>query len=439
MTDDQSWQAPGGTPSGQGGSPDPDRREPAAGPGVPPPAAPGPVGPPAPAYAPAAHGHGPGPGYPPPPGWGAAPGWTPPPKPGLLPLRPLGLGAILAGSFQTLRRNPGATVGSALLVQGLVSVLTLAIVGGVSGFVVSRILSAREADQGPIIAGGVAAVVVAALVTLVLSIVASAFLQGVVASEVARGTLGERLRMRALWRVALPRLRPLVLWSLALTAAWTLVLAVLAGIVALLVLAGGAGVAVGIIVGVLGVLGLVVVAAWVSTRLALVPSGIVIERLRPFAAARRSWSLTIGSFWRVLGILLLTSVIVSAATNVITVPLTLLTTILQTLLFPNGQADFQSFDASTAFYLGSQLLTIVVSVVVASVGGVVTSANAAILYIDLRMRREGLDLELARFAEERAAGAASATGPDARDPYASPVAGTPGGMPGPGAAGPGRP
>ncbi|MFT2689636.1 hypothetical protein [Clavibacter zhangzhiyongii] len=94
------------------------------------------------------------------------------------------------------------------------SVLTLAIVGGVSGFVVSRILSAREADQGPIIAGGVAAVVVAALVTLVLSIVASAFLQGVVASEVARGTLGERLRMRALWRVALPRLRPLVLWSL---------------------------------------------------------------------------------------------------------------------------------------------------------------------------------------------------------------------------------
>ncbi|MBP2457732.1 hypothetical protein ABID70_000294 [Clavibacter michiganensis] len=418
MTDDQSWQAPGGAPSGPGGSPDPDRAD--AGSAAPP--APGSphaspyAGPPAPGWAP------------PPPGWGAAPGWTPPPKPGLLPLRPLGLGAILAGSFQTLRRNPGATVGSALLIQGLVGVVTLLIVGGVTGFVVTRALSAREADQGPLIAGGVAAVVIATVITLVLSIVASAFLQGVVASEVARGTLGERLRMRALWRLARPRLGPLVLWSLSLTAAWTLVLGVLVGIVALLVLAGGAGVVAGILVGVLGVLGLVVVAAWISTRLALVPSAIVIERLRPLAAARRSWSLTIGSFWRVLGILLLTAVIVSAATNVVTVPLTLLTSILQTVLFPNGELDFQTFDASVVFYLGAQLLSVVVSVVVGSIGAVVTSANAAILYIDLRMRREGLDLELARFAEERAAGAASATGPDARDPYRAPA----------GAAGPGR-
>jgi hypothetical protein len=397
VTDDQSWQAPQ-TP----GSP----------------AAPQPGSPAAP----------PAGGFPPPPGWGAAPGWTPPPKPGLLPLRPLGLGAILAGSFQTLRRNPGATVGSALLIQGLVTLVALLIVGGVTGFVVTRVLTAREADQGPLIAGGVAAVIVAAVVTIVLSIVASAFLQGVVASEVARGTLGERLRMRALWRLARPRIVPLVLWSLSLTAAWTLVFAVLAGIVALLVLAGGAGIAVGIIVGVLGVMGLVVVSAWVSTRLALVPSAIVIERLRPLAAARRSWSLTIGSFWRVLGILLLTAVIVSVATNVVTVPLTLLTSILQTVLFPNGELDFQTFDASTAFYIGAQLLSALVSVVVGSIGAVVTSANAAILYIDLRMRREGLDLELARFAEERAAGAASATGPDARDPYQAPA----------GAAGPGR-
>ncbi|UKF31119.1 hypothetical protein [Clavibacter phaseoli] len=417
MTDDQSWQAPGGAPSGLGGSPDPDRAD--AGSAVPP-AQPY-AAPPAPATPPP-------PGSPPPPGWGAAPGWTPPPRPGLLPLRPLGLGAILAGSFQTLRRNPGATAGSALLIQGLVGVVTLLIVGGVTGFVVTRVLSAREADQGPLIAGGVAAVVIAGIVTIVLSIVASAFLQGVVASEVARGTLGERLRMRALWRLARPRIMPLVLWSLSLTAAWTLVFGVLVGIVALLVLAGGAGIVAGILVGVLGVMGLVVVSAWVSTRLALVPSAIVIERLRPLAAARRSWSLTIGSFWRVLGILLLTAVIVSTAANVVTVPLTLLTSILQTVLFPNGELDFQTFDASVVFYLGAQLLSVVVSVVVGSIGAVVTSANAAILYIDLRMRREGLDLELARFAEERAAGAASATGPDARDPYQAPA----------GAAGPGR-
>jgi len=398
VSDDQSWQAPGAAPTGPDRVPGSDARTD----GVPP-------APPLPPTAP-------------PPGWaGPEAGYTPPPKPGLLPLRPLGLGAILTGSFATLRRNPAATVGSALLVQGLVGVVSLLLVGGVTGFVVTRVFSAREDDRGPLIAGGVAAVVIASLVTLVLSLVASAFLQGVIANEVARGTLGERLRMRALWRATLPRLRPLVLWSLAITAAWTVVLAVLAGIVALLVVAGGAAVAIGIVVGVLGVLGLVVVAVWVSTRLAFVPSAIVMERLSPFAAARRSWRLSIGSFWRVLGILLLTGVIVSAATNVITVPLTLVSSILQALLFPNGQLDFQTFDASTAFYVGSQVVVFAVSLVVGAVAGVITSANAAIVYIDLRMRREGLDLELARFAEERAAGSASATGPDARDPYAAPA------------------
>ncbi|OUE26374.1 hypothetical protein BFL36_03990 [Clavibacter michiganensis] len=408
MSDDQSWQAPGAAPSGPDRAPGSDARTDRTPPPVAPPVPPASTAPPA--------------------GWGAPPagwtapaaGWTPPPKPGLLPLRPLGLGAILAGSFATLRRNPAATVGTALLVQGVASLVSLVLVGGVTGFVVTRVLSAREDDRDTLVAGGVAAVVVAALVTLVLSLVASAFLQGVIANEVARGTLGERLRMRALWRATLPRLRPLVLWSIVVSVGWTLVAGVLAGIVVLLVLAGGAGVVVGILVGVLGALGLAVVAAWVSTRLAFVPSAIVIERLPPFSAARRSWALSTGAFWRTLGILLLTAAIVSLATNVVTVPLTLLTSILQALLFPNGQLDFQSFDASTAFYVGSQVVVFVVSLVVASVGSVVTSSNAAILYIDLRMRREGLDLELARFAEERAAGSASATGPDARDPYAVP-------------------
>jgi hypothetical protein len=127
----------------------------------------------------------------------------------------------------------------------------------------------------------------------------------------------------------------------------------------------------------------------------------------------------------VLGILLLTGAIVLVATNVVTVPLSVLTSILQAVLFPNGELDFQTFDASVVFYLAMQLLTVVVSVVIGGVGAIVTSANATIVYIDLRMRREGLDLELARFAEERAAGAASATGPDARDPYQAP-AGAPG-------------
>ncbi|MCU1402338.1 MAG: integral rane protein, partial [Microbacteriaceae bacterium] len=55
-------------------------------------------------------------------------------------------------------------------------------------------------------------------------------------------------------------------------------------------------------------------------------------------------------------------------------------------------------------------------VVFGSIGAVVQSATVARLYIDLRMRKEGLDLERARFVEARQAGAT-----DLPDPYAQTI------------------
>jgi hypothetical protein len=49
--------------------------------------------------------------------------------------------------------------------------------------------------------------------------------------------------------------------------------------------------------------------------------------------------------------------------------------------------------------------------VVGAIGSVLLSAATALIYIDLRMRTEGLDLELQRFVELRASGAS------APDPY----------------------
>jgi hypothetical protein len=46
---------------------------------------------------------------------------------------------------------------------------------------------------------------------------------------------------------------------------------------------------------------------------------------------------------------------------------------------------------------------------------VVQSATTALIYLDLRMRKEGLDLRLQRFVEDRAAGRAEAS-----DPYVLP-------------------
>jgi hypothetical protein len=50
------------------------------------------------------------------------------------------------------------------------------------------------------------------------------------------------------------------------------------------------------------------------------------------------------------------------------------------------------------------------------VASVVQSAAVALVYLDLRMRKEGLDLELARYVESVAQGG------DVPDPYLAPIA-----------------
>jgi hypothetical protein len=411
VTDNTSWQPPAGdTPPAQ--------------------PVPSPFGPPSspPSAAPAATPFGPPPGsgqQPPQggPGWappGAAPGWTPPPKPGLIPLRPLTLGTLLGASFQVLRRNPRPMFGFALLLTGFVSVMTLLVVGIVGFLAINRTLTATGADADTIAAGAVATMLIAAFVPVVLSIVVTAILQGVVVLEVARGTLGQKLKLSGLWRAARGRIGALVGWSLLLTAIVVVALGVVALLIGVIVAFGGAaGVAVGVLLGIFAVLGAVVIAFWLGTRIALVPSVLMLERLPLRAAIARSWSLTTGYFWKTLGIQLLVAVIVQVVSSIITTPLNLLASFGTFLVNPNGD--------ETGFIVSSVVLsvvTVVVTIVFGAIAAVVQSATTALIYIDLRMRKEGLDLELSRFVEARQAGDTSVADPYL--PRAAPGAAEPG-------------
>ncbi|MBX0300867.1 glycerophosphoryl diester phosphodiesterase membrane domain-containing protein [Cryobacterium sp. 1639] len=356
---------------------------------------------------------GPGYGYTPAP----PPGWTPPPKPGLIPLRPLGFGSLLGAPFQVLRRNPKATFGSALLVQGVTVLVTLLIVGVVTFFALGRIDAAPVEDQEAVEAGAIVAIVLSALVPIALSIVASALLQGVIVLEVSRATLGEKLRLGALWRQVGRRVWPLVGWTLLLSAALLVGILLVAGVVFACVLLGGAWIGLAVFLGVIGVLALIAAGAWVGTKTAVVPSLIVLERSRIWAAVRRSWSLTGGFFWRTLGVLLLIALIVGVVSQVVTTPLTLLFGAATALIDPN--ASFEAYIPAGVLYL----LTILISLVISAVTAVVQSAAVALIYIDLRMRKEGLDLDLQRFVE-------AAPGSGAADPYLVAATATGGTKPG---------
>ena len=387
MTDDKGWQQPSPPPVGGGTSP---WTTPGASP------APGPQ--PIPAWQQQQQ---------------SSPGWTPPPKPGLIPLRPLSLGVILGSSFRVMRRNPAPTFGLSVLLYGVVTIVFAVVFGGLFALALSRTASASYEDQNDILAGGVALVVISLLVPVALATAATGVLQGIISLEVARATLGEKLRIRGLWRLAKGRIGPLIGWSLLLTGAITLFLVIASTVTVAVFVAAGTGsgggavvVLAGVLLTMVFVLGFAVLAVWLGTKLSLVPSVIMLERLTLRQSMARSWSLTTNNFWRTFGIQLLINVIVGAASSVISTPISLIGGIASVVINPN--MDPEVFAATTIVIYA---ISGIVSVVVGAIGLVMQSAGVALIYIDIRMRKEGLDLELLHYVEAKQAGTAGVDNP----------------------------
>jgi hypothetical protein len=419
VSDDEAWLPPSGQAETEHGAPP--NEEPVAVPGYgPPPSAPE-------AWpAPEVPGYGPPPEVAPadPSAGGSAyrtgrpePGWVPPPAPGLIPLHPLGFGTLLGTPFRELRRNPRPVIGTALIVQAIVMIVSVIATGAVGLHAYDRVMMAAPADRATVLSGAVAGFLLSLLIPVALGLVGSAFLQGVIVADVARGTLGEKLTLRGLWRAARGRLGPLVGWVALLTAGIVvLVLSVAAIAVGALLTGQAVWIASGIALAIVSGLGAVALGVWLYIKLSLVPSVIVMESAGVRRAMARSWSLTGGFFWRVFGIQALIAVIVNAISQIATTPLGLGIGIVGGLVAPTGTSG--ALDAGKARTLIVVLygITLLLTLLVSALTTVVQSAAVALLYIDLRMRKEGLDLRLARYVEERQTGRR-----EAPNPYGSPA------------------
>ncbi|MGV8876557.1 MAG: hypothetical protein ACOH1K_03480 [Rhodoglobus sp.] len=338
--------------------------------------------------------------------------WTAPPAPGLVPLRPMTLATILTGSLLVLRRNPRPIFGLALVIMGIISVASLILIGVITFSGIERTLSANEADASTIEVGAIAGSVLAALLATTLTLIGASILQGIVSLEVARGTLGEKLPLRGLWNAARGRLWALVGWSgLVALATFVGILVIVVVTVLLFSIGGTIGIVFGVLAIIVSVLGGAVIMAWLGTFFALVPSALMIERLSLGRAIRRSWSLVSGNFWRTFGILALITVIVQAVSSVVSVPISLIGGMGTALVNPTGNTD-----VGVASFIGIYLVTIIISVAIGAITIIIQSAAPALLYIDLRMRSEGFDLELTRFVDDRHAGNNTIT-----DPYLTPT------------------
>ena len=329
--------------------------------------------------------------------------YVPPPKPGLIPLHPLSFGQLLGGAFQVIRYNPRATVAPALIISLIQSLLTTGVTYGIGLVTADRVArAATEADRSAIIVGGVATGGAAALAVVIASVVGTALLQGILTRVVADGALGKRPTAGEALRAAGRRFWPLVGFALLLGLMQLVLILVLAASVAgLLVAFSGVANSIGILYAVLIAIpiavALIVVYGFFAIKLALAPSVIVLEHGRVFAAIRRSWGLTRRAFWRTFGLIALVTVMVGAAGQIVSLPFSILGSAIGGLLFPNSGSDLQS---SIVPIIVSTIPALLVTVIVAGIGQIAQVGALVLVYLDRRMRTEGLDLDLQRFAEQ---------------------------------------
>ncbi|QHC20792.1 DUF7544 domain-containing protein [Streptomyces sp. GS7] len=364
----------------------------------------------------------PGWGTPPGPGkqatWGAGPGWgggwaamPPAAKPGVIPLRPLGVGEILDGAVATMRAH-WRTVLSISLIVAIVSQTANTIVTGVwlQGTGHNPALDAggnpplRQAlsDMSDSLAGSA----ISSLIRLLATIIAT----GLLTMVVSRAVLGRPATAGEAWREArgqLPRLLGLlVLLPLLITAVFAV------GMVPGLVVMAGGSFATGLTLTLLGGLAATVVSIWLGVRYSLASPALMLEKQGVIAAMRRSAKLVRGAWWRVLGVQLLAYLLVAIVQFIIQIPATLIAFII-------GGENLMDWANGTSNGTGWPFLIVLgIGAIISSTITFPISAGVTVLvYVDQRIRREALDLELARAAglpgydTEPATPAPATTGP----------------------------
>jgi hypothetical protein len=187
------------------------------------------------------------------------------------------------------------------------------------------------------------------------------------------------------WKEASRRILPLVGWPLLQALVATVVFATLLGLPLVLGLTIDAGLLALLL---LSVPTGIAVWAWALAKFSFVPSVIMVEQAGLLAAVARSFRLTRGVFWRVLGILILTSIIAGFVSALVQAPFSFIGGVLAG--FTGAGTGEVSLTSLVLGAIGQAIGTMISIPFVACV--------TTLLYLDIRMRREGLHIEMARAA-----------------------------------------
>ena len=324
-------------------------------------------------------------------------------KPGIIPLRPLSIGDIYQGAFAAIKTNARTMFGFTAALLGVVLVISIGINYAIINLVLPNYLSPSSpyAAVFTSLSGSFSQ-----LGGSLLQVLATVLLSGLIVVAVSRSVLGRVASSKEVWERTKSKFLPLI--GLNIITGIISGLMVIIGIVTFFVLLAsvastaktetelwqGMGIAlVGIFI--LVVAG-VVVSSYLSIKFSVASPAMVLENLGVFAAIGRSWSLTRGNFWRLFGINILTAIITSMVAGLFVG----IADALGAIFIVVGSSSPEDVIASLNT---TYILIMVMSTIAQLLILPFTSSVNALLYIDLRMRKEGLDVELRNAVAEQQA------------------------------------
>ncbi|MFD7491278.1 hypothetical protein ACFV8T_02510 [Streptomyces sp. NPDC059832] len=391
MNDTPGWASPGSAPSEGQGADVPRPSEPVDGSG--PAGNWSPTQPPPEQWSPPSiPGTGPG-ARPSAAGWGGGPqgpGWGQPPfaaKPGVIPLRPLGVGEILDGAVSTMRAHWRTVLGITL---------TVSVIAQIAIILVERFLLPEPTQIDPNATGTEAlrqaadsaqSTVFNSVPSMLITMIATLITTSVLTVVISRSVLGRPVTLSDAWTEARPRLPQLLGLTLlvALISAAIMAVGLLPGM--LTGSAAGAGL---VLIGFTAAFAVVI---WLMVRFCLASPALMLERQSIITSMRRSAKLVRGAWWRTFGILALTGLLTLIVAVVIAIPFGVIA------MAVDGDGIGSALtNSSTDFGWPFLIVSGIGQVIVTTITYPLSAGVMALLYIDQRIRREALDLELARAA-----------------------------------------
>lgn len=324
-------------------------------------------------------------------------------KPGIIPLRPLSIGDIYQGAFAAIKTNARTMFGFTTALLGVATVINI----GINYLIINLVLPSYINTNSPYASVfGSVFTTFSQLGGTLLQNLATVLLSGLIVVAVSRSVLGRVASSKEVWERTKSKFLPLIGLNI-ITSIISGLMMIIGIVVFFVLLASVASTAKtdreflqDLGVSLVGLLILMVISALVSSYLyikfSVAPPAMVLENLGVFASIGRSWSLTRGNFWRLFGINILTTIITSMVAGIFVG----IADALGAIFIVVGSSSPEDMLASLNT---TYILIMVMSTIAQLLILPFTSSVNALLYIDLRMRKEGLDVELRNAVAEQQA------------------------------------